>query len=237
MAQVNGSAKPSGIVLDARRPDRQRVTRRKQHHEEETSRRAGSRDPPAQNPRSMFAVRFDTLFIRSATAYCRMHYRRIYEGGGCYFFTVVTAGRRPVFASSDAVAALRHAFAKVRDQHPFDIEAAVVLPDHLHCIWTLPASDADFSRRWRLIKSDVSKRLPAQQPVWQPRFWEHLIRDDTDLKHHIDYIHFNPVKHRVSDAPAAWPYSSVHRYIAAGVYPPDWGQATEPAIPDGIGRE
>ena len=166
-----------------------------------------------------------------------MYYRRIYEQGGCYFFTVVTAGRRPILDSREAVSALRRAFASVRNRHLFDIEAAVILPDHLHCIWTLPPGDADFSKRWRLIKSDVSKRLIDLRPVWQARFWEHLIRDETDLANHIHYIHYNPVKHGLTDTPADWPFSSIHRYIRQGWCKKDWGQGAAPEIPDGVGHE
>jgi putative transposase len=110
-------------------------------------------------------------------------YRRAFAPGGCYFFTVVTHRRRPLFAGDARVGLLREAFAWTWARRPFRIDAVVVLPDHLHCLWTLPADDADFSWRWRAIKQYVSKRIPAtvsargEKPVWQRRFWEHLIRD------------------------------------------------------------
>jgi putative transposase len=137
-----------------------------------------------------------------------MQYRRSFLPGGTFFFTVVTADRRPSFAEQENIATLREAFRTIRLQRPFRLDAAVVLPDHLHCIWTLPPGDADFSTRWRL---------------WQHRYWEHMLRDETDYRHHVEYIHFNPVKHGYVKAPLDWPYSSFRRYVKAGVYPPDWG--------------
>jgi putative transposase len=120
-------------------------------------------------------------------------------------------------------------------RHPFEIAATVVLPDHLHAIWTLPEGDADFALRWRLIKSAFSRELPdderisasrarkAERGIWQRRYWEHTLRDENDFARHFDYIHFNPVKHghvgRVTD----WPYSTFHRMVQLGVYPEDWG--------------
>ena len=135
---------------------------------------------------------------------------------------------------TDHVDLLRAAFRRVRAQHPFTIEAAVILPDHLHAIWTLPDGDADFATRWRLIKSGFSHALPrgerisasraakAERGIWQRRYWEHTLRDDDDFVRHLDYIHFNRVKHghtvRVSD----WPFSSFHRWFRFGAYPVDW---------------
>ena len=166
-----------------------------------------------------------------------MHYRRFYSAGGCYFFTVVAAGRRPIFSAPEAVAALRCAFARVRTKHPFDIDAAVILPDHLHCIWTLPAGDADFSTRWRLIKSQFSRHSGIERPVWQPRFWEHCIRSEQDLARHIDYIHYNPVKHGYVAKPAEWPYSSFARFVSQGAYSDDWGASAAPEFSPDIGHE
>ncbi|GAB4263636.1 MAG: transposase [Methylomicrobium sp.] len=135
----------------------------------------------------------------------------------------------------DYIEALRVAFAEVKRAHPFDIDAIVILPEHLHCIWTLPAGDDDFSMRWRQIKSAFSRRLPngewrsesrqskGERGIWHRRFWEHVIRDDEDFARHVDYIHYNPVKHgwvsRVSD----WPYSTFGRYVERGVYAASWG--------------
>ena len=123
----------------------------------------------------------------------------------------------------------------IKNKRPFTIEAIVVLPDHLHAIWRLLDGDADFSTRWRTIKHDFSIALqdgvvsPSQQRkgekgIWQRRFWEHAIRNETDWCRHIDYIHFNPVKHGYVTSPSTWPYSSFLRAVEKGWYPPDWGQ-------------
>nr|VFK36504.1 MAG: putative transposase [Candidatus Kentron sp. SD]VFK77823.1 MAG: putative transposase [Candidatus Kentron sp. SD] len=166
-----------------------------------------------------------------------MQYRRAFVPGGSFFFTVVTEKRRALFREIENINTLRDAFRVVRGKHPFGIEAIVVMPDHLHSIWTLPPGDSDFSTRWRLIKTRFSKhcgeewRAPPgsarrnknQQAVWQHRFWEHAIRDEIDFARHMDYIHYNPVKHGYVDAPGQWRYSSFHRYVQSGVYPVDWG--------------
>jgi len=165
------------------------------------------------------------------------NYRRAAVGGGTYFFTVVTY-RRQHFLCDDAVrSALRTAIRDVRKTHPFDIDAWVLLPDHLHCIWTLPPGDADFGKRWGLIKRYVSqhcghlkrdhwltesKQHRRESTLWQRRFWEHQIRDEWDLCHHFDYIHFNPVKHGHVVRVADWAFSSFHRYREMGVYSLDW---------------
>ena len=178
-----------------------------------------------------------------------MHYRRAFTPGGTFFFTLVTEGRRPIFAAAGAIDTLRQAFWEVRQSRPFDIDAAVIMPDHLHCIWTLPSDDADFATRWRLIKTWFTKHCspalraepnPArtakrEQAVWQHRYWEHLLRDESDFTRHVDYIHYNPVKHGLAVSPIDWPYSSFHRHVKAGVYPPDWGQNTMNF--EGIGHE
>ena len=145
-----------------------------------------------------------------------MHYRRAIVPGGTFFFTLVTYRRRPILASDEAIGALRDAFRSVRHSRPFDIDAIVVMPDHLHCIWTLPPDDADFSTRWRLVKTrftkhcpDTLRRIPdaarqrkGEQAVWQHRYWEHQIRDEADFTRHADYIHYNPVKHGLVRSPA-----------------------------------
>ena len=162
------------------------------------------------------------------------NYRRADEPGACYFFTVVTHGRYPSFASEERVALLREAFRMTRRERPFVVEAAVILPDHLHCLWRLPTGDADFSGRWREIKKRVSRRLaPAandrrERAVWQRRFWEHLIRDEQDWRNHLDYIHYNPVRHGLVARAGDWPWSSFRRLVELGWYDPDWG-AVEPA--------
>jgi putative transposase len=133
-------------------------------------------------------------------------YTRAYVPGGTLFFTVALLERRQSLLI-DHIDLLREAFCKVRRQRPFNIDAIVVLPDHLHCIWTLPADDADFSTRWRLIKTTFARGIPpgeylserrqrtGERGIWQRWFWEHMIRDERDFSAHVDYIHYNPVKH------------------------------------------
>ncbi|MGM0767052.1 MAG: REP-associated tyrosine transposase [Pseudomonadota bacterium] len=172
-----------------------------------------------------------------------MNYRRSRVPGGTYFFTVVTADRAPIFESPAPISCLRTSFRSVLRRYPFSIDAMVVLPDHIHCIWTLPSEDDDYSRRWRLIKTAFTKRfqdLPettAQipQPVWQKRFWEHTVRDEQDFARHVDYIHFNPVKHGYVSRAVDWPYSSFHRYVREGMLPVDW--AVGGGVLEGVGRE
>lgn len=168
-------------------------------------------------------------------------YRRQYIPGGTHFFTLVTAGRYPLFQNPGMIHHLRCAFQAVRRNWPFTIEAIVVLPDHLHAIWTLPKGDIDYSTRWRLIKArlshqvpegittSVSKRRRGEKGLWQRRFWEHTIRDDEDLRRHAEYIHYNPVKHGLVKRPIDWPWSSFHREVQLNRYPPDWGASNEPA--------
>ena len=161
------------------------------------------------------------------------NYRRNILPGGSYFFTVNLAERR-LSLLTDNIALLRRAFRYVRGRHLFTVEAIVVLPDHLHAIWTLPEGDADYSLRWRLIKSAFSRALPnrervsasrfrkGERGIWQRRYWEHTLRDETDFARHMDYIHFNPVKHGYVTRVDDWPYSSFHRMARLGVYPDDW---------------
>jgi REP-associated tyrosine transposase len=159
-------------------------------------------------------------------------YRRNFIPGGTYFFTVVLADRRST-ALVDHIGALRSAFREARRARPFAIDALFVLPDHLHAILTLPANDADFSGRWRPIKGHFSntlikaglylKRRPnGELALWQRRFWQHTIRDERDFARHVDYVHFNPVKHGLAPRVRDWPYSSFHRYVREGILPDDW---------------
>lgn len=150
-------------------------------------------------------------------------YKRTYVPGGGYFFTVVTKDRRPLFDSEYTVGLLRRAFQAEMNRRPFEIEAMVVLPDHLHCIWRLPEHDMDFSSRWREIKKYVSRHLGPEKTVWQPRFWEHLIRDQVDWRRHLDYIHYNPVRHGLVQRPRDWRHSSFRRAVARGWYLEQWG--------------
>jgi len=164
------------------------------------------------------------------------NYRRAVVPGGVFFFTVVTCNRSPIFANGKNVEKLRQAFRKVRIARPFEIDAIVILPDHLHCIWRLPDKDSDFSGRWREIKKAASRAIDAdsnakrERGVWQRRFWEHAIRDEEDWRRHMDYIHYNPVKHRLVRRPADWPWSSFARCVARGWYDAAWGKVE----PDGI---
>ena len=173
-----------------------------------------------------------------------MRYRRANAAGGTYFFTVNLADRSRRLLV-ERVDDLRVAVRTVRDRHPFEIVAWVVLPDHLHAVWALPPGDADFSTRWMLIKAGFSRRLECDEAVresrvrkgergiWQRRFWEHQIRDDDDLQRHVHYVHINPVKHGHASRASGWPYSSIHRYIRAGELAEDWSAEPEVVVADG----
>ncbi len=170
-------------------------------------------------------------------------YRRASSPGGKFFFTVVTARRRPILGTPHALTALRAAMRETMRQRPFSIDAIVILPDHLHCIWTLPTGDADFATRWRLIKSRFTTRFLAgggcesersasrvahgERGVWQRRYWEHTIRDETSYFVLCDYIHYNPVKHGVAACPHAWPHSSFAQFVRERRYSKTWNCACE----------
>ena len=181
-----------------------------------------------------------------------MRYRRLTVVGASYFFTVVTFQRRPLFAESQAVRLLGAAIARVNDKRPFVIEAQVVLPDHLHAIWTLPDDDCDYATRWRLIKEgftraySLTRRLPprddarrarGEQAVWQRRYWEHLIRDDRDFSAHVEYIHFDPVRHGLVSAPREWPHSTFSDWVVRGLYDASWGSQGPLELPAWAGSE
>lgn len=159
-------------------------------------------------------------------------YRRAYQQGGCYFFTQVTYQRQPIFSDVQNVEKLKSAFRAVMQVRPFTIEAIVILPDHLHCIWQLPAGDDNFSERWRQIKRhfslhfDAPKNTRGEKLIWQRRFWEHVIRDELDWNNHFDYIHYNPVKHGYVLRPADWAHSSFAKAVAKGWCMPDWGESS-----------
>jgi putative transposase len=167
-----------------------------------------------------------------------MHYQRAHAPGGTFFFTVNLADRSsrlPV----ERIDTLRHSVRAVKQRHPFEIVAWVVLPDHMHAVWTLPPDDADFSIRWMLIKAGVSRAIEraenihrsrvskGERGVWQRRFWEHHIKDEDDLANHVDYVHINPVKHGHAARASDWPYSSIHRYIRQGHLNADWACDTD----------
>ena len=160
-------------------------------------------------------------------------YRRSRVAGATYFFTVNLA-RRSQSLLVEHIASLRAAFKYVRIRHSFTVDAIVILPDHLHAVWTLPPDDDDFAVRWRLIKTafsrgllrnehrSVSRHTKRERGIWQRRYWEHLVRDEGDLSRHVDYIHMNPVKHGLVARLADWPHSSFHRYVRTGALPMDW---------------
>ena len=159
--------------------------------------------------------------------------------GQVYFFTVVTHDRRAILTTNLGRRSLRAAIQTVRVEHPFRITAMVLLPDHLHTVWELPPGDTDYSSRWRLIKGcftrrwleaggeegtrGTSRRRKEERGIWQRRFYEHTCRDDNDLKRCVDYIHVNPLKHRLVGRLVDWPWSSFHRFVRLGEYPSDWG--------------
>ena len=161
-------------------------------------------------------------------------YRRAKIEGGTFFFTVALANRSSDLLTQ-CIDRLRDSYGTVQERHQFETIAICILPDHLHAIWSLPPGDFDFARRWNLIKTNFSRGLPAaasrssskaarrEKGIWQRRYWEHTIRDEADLGRHIDYIHFNPVKHGLVTRVRDWPYSSFHRYVRGGDLPADWG--------------
>ncbi|HRH80863.1 MAG TPA: transposase [Thiobacillaceae bacterium] len=174
-------------------------------------------------------------------------YRRAWRPGGTYFFTVNALGRQGNDLLTRNIEWLRTVVRQVKVAHPFRVHGWVVLPDHMHCVIELPPQDTDFATRWRLIKAGFSKGLPAtetrsavrlargERGIWQRRYWEHLIRDARDFEAHLDYVHFNPVKHGHVARVADWPYSTFHQHVAAGRYPADWAGSVdgfELACPD-----
>jgi putative transposase len=167
-----------------------------------------------------------------------MQYRRSDTKGGTYFFTVNLADRKKTLLT-DEIDKFRSSLYKVKENHPFQLNAMVVLPDHLHALLTLPVNDKDYSTRWALIKAGFSRQLPktdrvnksrkskGERGIWQRRFWEHLIRDEYDYETHFNYIHYNPVKHRYAARAVDWPYSTIHTYISKGVLGNDWGSCID----------
>lgn len=161
-------------------------------------------------------------------------YRRARVPGATYFFTVNLLERHGNDLLVREIMLLRQALRRVQDLYPFHVDAWVVLPEHMHAVWTLPPGDADFSLRWRLIRSLFSRRMPrterrshvrqtrGERGLWQRRYWEHLIRDDNDYARHVDYVHINPVKHGLVNRVQDWPYSTFHRYVRQGIYVPEW---------------
>ncbi|RQO57247.1 transposase [Paucibacter sp. KBW04] len=165
-----------------------------------------------------------------------MKYRRSDTPGATYFLTLNAADRRGQVLL-DHVDCLRHSFRQVRARHPFVLDAVVVLPEHLHMLMTLPREDADFATRVMLIKQGFSRLVPkgecvnesrarrGERGLWQRRYWEHLIRDEADFARHVEYIHFNPVKHGWVERPGDWPYSSIHLFVSRGLLDANWATA------------
>ncbi|NOQ15249.1 MAG: transposase [Methyloprofundus sp.] len=167
-----------------------------------------------------------------------MRYRRADIKGGTYFFTVNLAERQKTLLI-DEIDLLRTSINKVKREHPFQLDAMVVLPEHLHAIFTLPVNDNDYATRWMLIKAGFSRYLPknerinksrkskGERGIWQRRYWEHCIYDDRDFENHVNYIHYNPVKHGYVQRAVDWQYSTFHHYISKGILSADWGKAYE----------
>jgi putative transposase len=167
-------------------------------------------------------------------------YRRNFVPGGTYFFTVLTQERRPILTTEIGRASLRKAVEDIQKKRPFQLFACVLLPEHLHAVWTLPPGDPDFSVRWRQIKEAFTRHFTdaggtdasttasrvrhRERAIWHRRFWEHTCRDEDDLKRCVDYVHWNPVKHGLVRSVGEYPWSSFHRFVRAGEYDKDWGR-------------
>ncbi len=176
-----------------------------------------------------------------------MKYRRADIKGGCYFFTLNLADRQNTLLV-DEFDKLRASINKVKHRHPFILDALVVLPDHLHLMMTLPEGDNDFATRLMLIKSGFSRQIPKteniepsreskrERGIWQRRFWEHLIRDETDFERHVDYIHYNPVKHGYVKRAVDWEFSTIHTFIKKGFLTADWGCANDSTSKQSFGE-
>ncbi|MBI4288106.1 MAG: transposase, partial [Chloroflexi bacterium] len=175
--------------------------------------------------------------------------RRAFLEGGTFFFTVVTYKRRPILKEQCSIDLLKQSFRTTMATMatlPFRVDAVVVLPDHLHTIWTLPDDESDFSTRWKLIKGAFSRRysgagatnlsesmrVKGEKGIWQRRFWEHAIRDQKDFDRHCDYIHYNPVKHGLVVSAIEWKHSSFLRFVEEGIYEPNWGSTADTGLAD-----
>lgn len=148
-------------------------------------------------------------------------------GGSHFFFTLATSKRQPVLCRTHEIQLLRAAFRFAMDRRPFNLSAICVLPDHLHCIWELPAGDCDHATRWRLLHSWFAKYYRGGSVVWQPDYCERALQGTEELDWHLDYVHFDPVKHGLASRAAQWPWSSFHAYVKRGLYPPHWGEHIE----------
>ena len=175
-------------------------------------------------------------------------YRRYFVPGGTFYFTVVTYARRPILTTNHGRRFLRNAITSVKKRHPFLLVANVLLPDHWHLIMQLPPNDDRYSLRIKQIKTEFTEQwleagLPeakvtksqqerGERGIWQPRFWEHTVRDDEDLARCADYIHWNPRKHQLVDRVRDWEWSSFHRFVELGQYDINWGGTAPPGVDD-----
>jgi putative transposase len=203
---------------------------------------------------TVLAVGWDKRAERAPAHHCRAlpiqsrlrpmpNYRRYYVPGGTYFFTCVTYGRAPILTTPLGRSCLRRALRHVQHEHPFEIVAVVLLPEHLHTVWTLPAGDDRYPMRWMRIKEEYTEKwlegggaelaqTPSrtrhrQRGVWQKRYWEHFVAHEADLHRCVDYVHWNPRKHRHVARVCDWRWSSFHRFVTAGDYDLEWG-GTDP---------
>ena len=164
------------------------------------------------------------------------NYRRGNTPGATWFFTVNLLERHDNDLLVREIELLRACISKEKDRRPFTVLAWVVLPEHMLWLWRMPEGDADFATRWRRIKTDFSRSLPrterrsvvragrGERGIWQRRYWEHQIHNERSLQSHMDYIHFNPVKHGWAKRPVDWPHSSFPEHVARGTYPADWAE-------------
>ncbi len=176
------------------------------------------------------------------------NYIRFHVPNACYFFTVITCDRNPILTLESSRDCLHDAFQTVRRKYPFTIEGIVVLPNHIHTLWAMPEGDSNYSLRWNLIKNrftrlyskdhSTEKSLPLsrikkrEKGIWQRRFWEHMIRNEDDFIKHLNYIHYNPVKHGYVQNPRDWRWPSFHRYVKLGWYEDDWGSSVPKNLMD-----
>jgi putative transposase len=174
-------------------------------------------------------------------------YRRAYVPGATVFLTIVTYRRRPSFAVPENVSRLRRAIRAVQEKQPFDFPAAVILPDHMHVLWSLSREDTAYPKRVGLMKVaftqelrgrgalpievSASRRKHRESDVWQRRYWEHTIEDEEDFERHLSYIHYNPVKHGLTTCPHLWPNSSFPRWVRDGLYDESGGCSCDGRIP------
>lgn len=174
------------------------------------------------------------------------NYKRYYTSNAYYFFTVVTYKRQPIFQDINAIQLLKESIQTIKQKYPFTIEAIVILPDHIHCVWKMNEKDVYYSKRWQFIKMYFSKQykkedqstitptssrfFKREKTIWQRRFWEHRIRNEKDLYQHFDYIHYNPVKHGYVNNPKDWEWSTFHKFVENGWYDSEWGMCEPKSI-------